>query len=86
MEVVGGRDEDGATVGIATKVDKLQQKWQVLYVDTVSEDVKGFNRNWGFEPNKPFYIVSRMCMKRVIQAGDGKALVLKSYTGSQTSQ
>jgi len=41
------------------------QKWKIVYVDTVNEQTKGLNKDFGFYVNKPFYIRSRLPSKRM---------------------
>ena len=37
------------------------------------------NKDFGFHMNRPFYIVSRLPMRRVIQVVGGRNLVLKRF-------
>lgn len=44
----------------------------------VKEKVKGMNKNFGFEVNKPFYVVSKMWMGRVLEVVGGRNIVIRT--------
>jgi hypothetical protein len=48
------------------KHGKVNQRWRIIYVDSKQDQVKGLNKDFGFFINRPFYIVSKMPMGRVI--------------------
>ena len=44
------------------------------------------NTNFGFFINRPFYIVSKMWMSRVVEVVGGRNLVIKSRVHGRTTQ
>jgi len=69
------------------KHNGANQKWNVIYTDSIEKpDYKGLNKDFGFEANRPFYIVSRMAMNRVIEwRGSGNILITK-HAGRNTQK
>jgi hypothetical protein len=66
IDVQGGRDTEGQNVLVWNKHGKVNQRWRIIYVDSKQDQVKGLNKDFGFFINRPFYIVSKMPMGRVI--------------------
>lgn len=94
IEVVGSIDIEGSNVGVGlntaseseNKTAAANQKWTVVYVDKAEATMtEGLDKNFGFYINRPFYIVSRMPLRRVIEVVEGQYLVLNSRVGT-TSQ
>jgi hypothetical protein len=71
LDVSASKDEEGQAVIVSKKNEKTKegaanQKWKVIYLDKAEAiRSKGFNKDFGFHINRPFYIRSRMPMKRV---------------------
>jgi len=67
LDVTSSKDEEGQAVGVANRNNKKggaeNQRWQIIYVDKADKiRTKGFNKEFGFHINRPFYIRSRMPM------------------------
>lgn len=60
-------DGEGDSVGVAKRQDKKHsQMWKIIYIDKAEKTrTKGMG-DYGFHINRPFYIVSRMLMKKVV--------------------
>ena len=87
IEVLGNKDAEGANVGINAKKNQRYQKWNIVYLDTKGRDkIKGMNTNFGFFINRPFYIVSKMWMSRVVEIVGGRNLVIKSRVHGRNTQ
>jgi hypothetical protein len=57
----------------------LNQRWSIVYVDKKKAGPsKGINKNFGFHINRPFYIISRLPMRRVIEVVGGRNVVLRT--------
>lgn len=55
--------------------NKGNQRWNIVYLDQkAKEQTKGLNKQFGFHINRPFYIVSKMTMGRVVEANGGNTL------------
>jgi hypothetical protein len=47
---------------------------------------RGTDRDFGFRVNKPFYLVSRLPMQRVMEAVGANNVVIKTYTKNRIAQ
>ena len=62
------------------------QRWKVVYLDAMKKGpTKGLNRNFGFYINRPFLIMSRLPMRRVIEI-TGSNVVLRAYHPGRKTQ
>jgi hypothetical protein len=65
LEVTSSKDEEGQAIIVNNKngntANNANQRWKIVYVDQ-SDKIrsKGFNKEFGFHINRPFYIRSRM--------------------------
>jgi hypothetical protein len=80
LDVSGNKDVEGQAV-IAHKMHNgKNQQWNVLYLDKANKTrTDGFNEDFGWEINRPFYMVSRLPMRRVIEAVGANNMVIKRY-------
>jgi hypothetical protein len=64
------------------------QTWQVVYVDKLDEkwEKKGLNEEFGFEINRPFYIVSELPFNRVMEMLGNTQVLLKRWRNNQKAQ
>jgi hypothetical protein len=61
------KDEEGASLNVLACNGSAGQKWTILYEDKAEKSrTKGMNTDFGFEINRPFFVVSQMPMKRVL--------------------
>jgi len=72
---------------VAATKDTKQQEWTVIYLDkSKDEDTKGFNEEYGFYINRPFYLRSRMPFHRVAEcrgASDARIFRWRANTTAQ---
>jgi hypothetical protein len=63
------------------------QRWKVIYLDKATAiRTKGFNKDFGFHINRPFYIRSRMPMKRVAECHGANNVWLKRWRKNVKAQ
>jgi len=63
------------------------QKWNVIYLDKAKPvPTSGFDSNFGWHINRPFYMVSRMPMKRVIETIGANNMVIKRFAKGRMGQ
>jgi hypothetical protein len=64
------------------------QTWTVEYVDKLDEkwEKKGLNEEFGFEINRPFYIVSELPFNRVMEMLGNTQVLLKRWRKNQKAQ
>lgn len=82
-------DSEGQRVGVNNKNNGNHQRWVVRYLDDKDykdEPTSGESKDFGFSIGRPFYIVSAMPMRRVIDVNAGRFLGLKSYKQGSLSQ
>ena len=90
LEVQGAKNTENANVGVtparAPRNRNAHQRWNVVYLDSMAKQrVKGMNTNFGFYINRPFYIMSKTWMNRVITAS-GNNLVIKTRAQNNKRQ
>lgn len=87
LDVYQGKDVEAQKVGLYKRHGKVNQKWQVKYVDTIKgTQTKGLVGDFGFYANRPFYLRSRLPMQRVIECIGANNLVLKRWRKNVTAQ
>ena len=80
LDVSGGKDEEHRSILVWKRHGGKNQRWKVLYVDQDDKaDTKGLNKEFGFEINRPFYLRSRLPMKRVVECIGANNLTLKKW-------
>ena len=73
LDVSGGKDVEGQSVIVWNKHNGKNQQWRVVYVDESEKIVtKGLNADFGMHCNRPFYLRSRLPMKRVAECHGAK--------------
>jgi len=84
LDVQGGKDAEGTNVQSWKKNGSKAQKWTIIYADKKDEiRSKGTNKKFGFDINRPFYLQSRMAMKRVVECWGASNIILSDYIGNQ---
>jgi len=69
LDVSGNKDVEGQPVIAHKRHGGANQRWKVVYLDKAkAEPTTGLYEEFGFYINRPFYMVSRLPMKRVAQA------------------
>jgi hypothetical protein len=70
-----------------TRKEAANQRWKVVYVDDADKEAdKGFNKDFGFHINRPFYFRSRMMFHRVIEQHSNSWNYLRRYVKNKTAQ
>ena len=89
LDVSGGKDIEGQQVIVWKRHNGQNQKWNVVYLDTIKEEKignKGYDKDAGLYINRPFYIVTRMPSKRVVESVSGNVLRLKQWSRNRKNQ
>jgi hypothetical protein len=86
LDVAGGRDAEGQNVQVWNRHKGANQRWRIVYVDSSEDQVKGLNKDFGFFINRPFYIVSRMPMRRVVDVEGNYRLSIRRLVKDKKSQ
>jgi hypothetical protein len=87
LDVAGNRDQEGQTCLFWKKHGGKNQRWRLVYVDQAPKAVKkGMNKEFGLYINRPFYMVSKLPMHRVIDIRGGRNVALKSRVVGRKSQ
>lgn len=86
MDVTGGRDAEGQNVQVYRQHGKANQRWNIVYVDSSKDQIKGLNKDFGFYINKPFFIVSRMPMRRAMEIQNNGRMVISTLEKNNKRQ
>jgi hypothetical protein len=63
------------------------QRWKIIYLDKADKEAtSGLNKDFGFHINRPFYLVSRLPMKRVAECVGASNVALKRYVKGRSAQ
>jgi len=60
------KDFEGNELGLSDRTNKGGQQWQIVYKNETTMDDEGVDSDFGFHRGRPFYIVSKLPMKRVL--------------------
>ena len=87
LDVKGAKDQEGSPVGVWSNNGGRHQKWTVLYLDKAGkQDTKGFDKEWGFHRNRPFYIRSRLPFGRLAECVGANNVLLRKYVKNRKAQ
>ena len=87
LDVHGGKDEEGRHIIVWNKHKGANQRWKIIYVDQADKiKTTGENEDFGFHVNRPFYIRSRLVMKRVVQCHGASTIKLNRYVKTTVAQ
>jgi hypothetical protein len=86
LDVTSSKDEEAAAVGVANRTNNANQRWKVVYVDKSTTQTKGLDKDFGWEINRPFYIVSRLPTNRVLEYQGGNVLRIRMWQMNKRSQ
>jgi len=87
LDVHSGKDEEGRQTIVWKRHNGANQRWKVVYTDKAKkEQTTGLNKEFGFHIGRPFYLVSRLPMKRVAEAIGASNVALKRYTKGRAAQ
>jgi len=84
--VSGNRDVEAQNVIVWNRHNGLNQRWNIVYdKDEKAEKTTGMGE-YGFKINEPFFIVSRLPMKRVAEAIGASNVVIKTMVKNRLAQ
>jgi hypothetical protein len=86
LDVAGGKDEEATNVQVWKKNGSKAQSWKLVYKDDLKIQTKGLNKDFGLQIEKPFFIVSKMWMNRVVEAVGASNLALKTLNRANKGQ
>jgi len=86
FDIQGGVDAENRNIIVWNKHGKLNQQWDVIYVDEwQGEPGKGeFNERFGLYVERPFYIVSQLPSHRYLDLINNRNMVIKTPNGRST--
>lgn len=81
-------DTEGNLVGTQTASSnpKVHQRWKVVYTTEYKGKGKDWDKEFGFQSGKAFYIVSKTVMNRVVTVSGGNKLVIKTRQDKDKKQ
>jgi hypothetical protein len=86
LDVAGGKDAEATNVQVWKKNGSKAQKWKLTYTTDLKIQKKGLNKEFGLEIERPFYIVSKMWLERVVECVGASNLVLKTLRKNNKGQ
>jgi hypothetical protein len=87
LDVSGNKDVEGQAVQVHGNNSAVNQRWTIVYLDQADkEPTKGMNENFGFNIGRPFYIRSRLPMKRIAECVGANNVVLKRWRKNAMGQ
>jgi len=91
LEVDYARDNEGQKVMVNNRngdnAKNAHQRWKIIYLDQAQKlRTKGFNKDFGFHINRPFYLRSRMPMQRVAECHGANNVWLKRWRRNVRAQ
>ena len=86
MDVSGGVDAENRNIIMYTKHGKINQQFDLIYVDDwKGEPKKGeMNERFGLYVERPFYIVSQLPSNRYLDLINNRNMVIKTPNGRNT--
>jgi len=86
LDVTGSKDIEAAAVGVANRTNGANQRWRVVYTDKATTQTKGLDKDFGWEINRPFYIISRLPTNRALEYQGGNYLRIRMWQMNKRSQ
>jgi len=85
-DVQGGVDGENKNVMVFNKHGKVNQQWDVIYVDEYkAEPVKGeLNERFGLYVERDFYVISTLPSGRYLDLIDNKNFAIKTRNGRKS--
>lgn len=81
------KDAEGQAVDVQKRNGQDNQRWTIVYLDKKPADItKGLHPDFNLHCNRPFYLVSRMPMKRVVEMHGNANVWIKRYTKNRLAQ
>jgi hypothetical protein len=87
LDVSGGKDKEGQEVIVWGLHKGANQRWKIQYLDKLDKQpTSGLNKEFGFHIGRPFYLVSRLPMRRVAECVGANNVQLRRYTKGRVAQ
>jgi membrane carboxypeptidase/penicillin-binding protein PbpC len=87
LDVLSGKDQEGQPTIVWKNHKGANQRWNVIYVDEADKiKTKGLSKDFGFMRNRPFYIRSRLPMKRVAECVGANNVQIKRWRKNVAAQ
>jgi hypothetical protein len=89
VDVYQNKDIEGQKVIVWRKHNGWNQRWRVIYLDGKNykkERTTGFDKEYGFYINRPFYFRSRLPMQRIVELVPWDCRLRRYYTGRRNQQ
>ena len=87
LDVSGNKDAEGQNVHVWKRHNGANQRWRIAYIDSKSKGrTSGLNKDFGFHIRRPFYIMSRMPMRRVLEVVGGRNIVIRNLVRNRNTQ
>jgi membrane carboxypeptidase/penicillin-binding protein PbpC len=86
MDVHGGVDAENRQMIVWNKHGKINQQFDIIYVDEYPEEPKKgeLNEDYGLYVERPFYVVSQLNSNRYLDLTDNRNFVIKTRNGRNT--
>jgi len=86
IDVHGGVDAEARNIIVWTKHGKINQQWDVIYVDDYKEEPKKgeLNERFGLYVERPFYVISQLPSHRYLDIIGSRNIVIKTPNGRNT--
>jgi hypothetical protein len=69
FDIPNAKDVEGQRVFVHKRNNGTHQRWNIVYKDSnKKERTSGYDKEYGFYINRPFYFRSRLPMKRVAES------------------
>jgi hypothetical protein len=87
LDVHGNKDKEGQKVIVWKRHNGSNQRWTITYTDKATKEVTtGYSKEWGMHISRPFYLRSRLPMKRVAEAVSTDVRLRRYHTGRTRQQ
>ena len=87
LDITGGKDEEHRDVIVYRRHGGKNQQWKIIYIDTIKKEKEtGLNEDFGFHCDKPFFVRSRLPMKRVLEPQGANNVTIRKYNNSRRKQ
>ena len=85
MEVQGSIDTENRNIMVNTKTGKINQQWDLIYVDKMPEEPKKgeLNKEFGLYVERDFNVVSDLPRHRYLEVINNRNMVIKTPNGNK---
>jgi len=86
MDISGNRDAENTNIVVWNKHGRLNQQWDIVYVDEWKGDPKKgeLNNDFGMYVERDFHIVSQLPKNRYLSIINNRNMVIKTPNGFKT--